>query len=65
MLEFFFVSGRALMFVEDAVSAKGPISVEVNPLSTVAELKLQVFSSPHLEVELKLKYMFSLTKPRG
>ncbi len=30
------------MFVEDAVSAKGPIAVEVNPLSTVAELKLQV-----------------------
>ncbi len=24
------------MFVEDAVSAKGPIAVEVNPLSTVA-----------------------------
>ena len=36
------VCSRAQMFVEDAVSAKGPIAVEVNPLSTVAELKLQV-----------------------
>ena len=37
-----FLPCRAQMFVEDAVSAKGPIAVEVNPLSTVAELKLQV-----------------------
>ena len=30
------------MFVEDAVSAQGPIVVEVNPAITVAELKLQI-----------------------
>ena len=30
------------MYVEDAVSAQGPISVEINPAHSVADLKLQV-----------------------
>ena len=33
---------KADMFVEDAVSAQGPIVIEVNPAITVAELKVQV-----------------------
>jgi RanBP-type and C3HC4-type zinc finger-containing protein 1 len=33
---------KANMFVEDAVSAQGPITVEVNPAITVADLKLQI-----------------------
>ena len=30
------------MYVEDAVSAQGPISVDINPNSSVADLKIQV-----------------------
>ena len=33
---------RVQMYVEDAVSAQGPIPVDVNPNITVGELKLQV-----------------------
>ena len=33
---------RVQMYVEDAVSAQGPIPVHINPLITVRDLKLQV-----------------------
>ena len=44
---------RANMFVEDAVSAQGPIVVEVNPTSTVAELKLQIEKEFEIPVDVQ------------
>ena len=35
---------RAEMYVEDAVSAQGPIQVTINPTISVADLKQQVRS---------------------
>ena len=41
------------MFVEDAVSAQGPIVVEVNPAITVAELKLQIEAEFEIPVDVQ------------
>eukprot|EP00092_Neocalanus_flemingeri_P014251 GFUD01015371.1.p1 GENE.GFUD01015371.1~~GFUD01015371.1.p1 ORF type:complete len:1944 (+),score=429.50 GFUD01015371.1:197-5833(+) len=44
---------KANMFVEDAVSAQGPIVVEVNPVITVAELKLQIEKEFEIPVDVQ------------
>ena len=44
---------RANMFVEDAVSAQGPIVVEVNPTITVADLKLQIEAEFEIPVNVQ------------
>jgi len=44
---------KANMFVEDAVSAQGPIVVEVNPTITVAELKLQIEKEFEIPVDVQ------------
>ena len=41
------------MFVEDAVSAQGPIVVEVNPAITVAELKIQIEAEFEIPVDVQ------------
>ena len=41
------------MFVEDAVSAQGPIVVEVNPTITVAELKVQIEAEFEIPVDVQ------------
>ena len=41
------------MFVEDAVSAQGPIVVEVNPAITVAELKTQIEAEFEIPVDVQ------------
>ena len=41
------------MFVEDAVSAQGPIVVEVNPEITVADLKQQIEKEFEIPVEVQ------------
>ena len=41
------------MFVEDAVSAQGPIVVEANPTITVAELKLQIEKEFEIPVDVQ------------
>ena len=41
------------MFVEDAVSAQGPIIVEVNPAITVADLKLQIETEFEIPVNVQ------------
>ena len=41
------------MFVEDAVSAQGPIVVEVNPAITVADLKLQIETEFEIPVDVQ------------
>ena len=41
------------MFVEDAVSAQGPIVVEVNPALTVAELKVQIEAEFEIPVDVQ------------
>merc|ERR1719341_1900553 len=44
---------KANMFVEDAVSAQGPIVVEVNPAITVADLKLQIEAEFEIPVNVQ------------
>ena len=44
------------MYVEDAVSAQGPIQVNINPTITVAELKQQVNFKENLEELFYLSY---------
>jgi len=44
---------KANMFVEDAVSAQGPIVIEVNPLITVADLKIQVEKEFEIPVDVQ------------
>ena len=44
---------KANMFVEDAVSAQGPIVIEVNPSITVAELKVQVEKEFEIPVDVQ------------
>lgn len=44
---------KANMFVEDAVSAQGPIVVEVKPSITVAELKIQVEKEFEIPVDVQ------------
>ena len=41
------------MFVEDAVSAQGPIVVEVNPAITVADLKVQIETEFEIPVDVQ------------
>ena len=44
---------KANMFVEDAVSAQGPIVIHVNPSITVAELKVQVEKEFEIPVDVQ------------
>ena len=44
---------KANMFVEDAVSAQGPIVIEVNPTITVADLKVQVEKEFEIPVDVQ------------
>merc|ERR1719250_66295 len=44
---------KANMFVEDAVSAQGPIVVEVNPAITVADLKVQIETEFEIPVDVQ------------